>query len=123
MSDDGGIVDSLGKMPQRFASMIELLTTLDQRIITALDSLEEMRTSMGTLDERLNRDLDELRSAVKTKLDEVDLAAFEGRFGRLEQAILNIEKATINLDRNVAGAIEGLPDFITKKMKGPAAAG
>ena len=123
MSDDGGLVDSLGKVPQRFASMIELLTTLDQRILTALDSLEEMRSSMATLDERLNHDLGELRTAVQTKLDEVDLAGFEGRFGRLEQAILNIEKATINLDQNFAGALEALPDFMTKKMKGPGATG
>ena len=119
MSDDGGLVDSIGKVPQRVAALVELLTTLDQRILTALDSLEEMRSSMGTLDERLNRDLDELRDSVRKKIDEFDTAGFEGRFGRLEQAVLNIEQATLNLDRNFASAIEALPDFMTKKMKSP----
>lgn len=134
MSDDNaGLTDSLTRLPQRVASLVELLATLDQRIIQALDSLEQMRTSVSTFDdigdsgdelmrdvqrrmaafdERINRDLDELRA----KLADVDVASFEGRLERLEGSIQNIERATVNLDRTVQGVVEALPDFMTKRV-------
>lgn len=132
--DNAGITESLTKLPQRVASLVELLATLDQRIIQALDSLEQMRTSvsafdgigdsgdelmrdvqrrMAAFDERINRDLDELRA----KLADVDVASFEGRLERLEGSIQNIERATVNLDRTVQGVVESLPDFMTKRVK------
>jgi hypothetical protein len=139
MSDDGtGLTDSIARLPQRIAGLIELLTTLDTRVVTALDSLEEMRTSvsrfdavgeggdrlvadiearMAALDEKLNRDMDELKAAVLAKLGELDLDSFGPRFDRLERALINVERATVNLDRNVEGALELLPDFMTRKAK------
>jgi hypothetical protein len=117
MTEDGGFADSIARVPQRIASIVELLTTLDQRILAALDGLEEMRTSMATLDGRLDRDLEELRTTVRAKLDDVDIESFETRLGRLEQAIFNIEAATINLDKNFAGALEMMPNFLTKKIE------
>lgn len=137
--ENQGIADSLTRLPQRVGSMIELLTTLDQRIIAALDSLEQMRTSVGQFDgvgdssdelvrdvqariekfdERLNRDLDELHAALMAKLAEVDVAGFNSRLDRLEEAVLNIERATISLDRAFEGTLEMLPDFVTKRLKG-----
>ena len=137
--ESSGIADSLTRLPQRVATLLELLTSLDQRIIQALDSLEEMRTSVGTFegvgatgdelvrdvqvrierfDERLNRDLDEIREALMAKLAEVDVAGFNDRLDRLEQAVFNIERATISLDRAFEGTLEMLPDFITKRLKG-----
>ncbi|HET7481731.1 MAG TPA: hypothetical protein VFK89_02605 [Actinomycetota bacterium] len=116
-TEDAGFGDSIARIPQRIASLLELLTTLDQRVLAALDGLEEMRGSMSTLDARLSSDLDEMRTSVRAKLDEVDVAALEKRLARLEQAIFNIEAATINLDRNFSGALESLPDFLTKRMK------
>ncbi len=140
MSDDGsGITDAITKVPQRVAGLVELLTTLDQRIIQALDSLEQMRTSVSTfdgigdsgdelvrdaqqrmvaMDERLNREMDELGAVLRAKLEDVDVASFEGRLDRLERSIENIERATVNLDRTVQGVVEALPDFMTKRVKG-----
>lgn len=138
MSEEiAGLTDGLTKLPQRVASLVELLATLDQKIIQALDSLEQMRTSVSTFDgigdsgdelvrdlqrriaafdERMNRDLDELRA----KVADVDVASFEGRLERLEGSIQNIERATVNLDRTVQGVVEALPDFMTKRVKGDA---
>ena len=142
MPDDGaGLTDALTKVPQRIASLVELLTTLDQRILAALDSLEQMRTSVSrfdgigdesermaadlqarvaALDERLNRDLDEMRDAILAKLGELDLTTFGSRFDRIEAAIMNIERATVNLDRTVEGTVEALPDFVTKRVRSEA---
>lgn len=139
MSDDGtGITDALTKLPQRVAGLVELLATLDQRIIQALDSLEQMRTSVSTFegvgdsgdelvrdvqrrienfDERMHRDLDELRDTLRSKLADVDVKSFDGRLERLEASIENIERATVNLDRTVQGVVESLPDFMTKRVK------
>lgn len=140
MSDDSaGLTDSLTKLPQRVASVIELLATLDQRILQALDSVEQMRSSVTTFegvgdsgdelvrdvrqriakfDERLNRDLDELRDTLRAKLADVDVAGFNDRLDRLEGKIENIERATVSLDRAFEGVMEMLPDFMTKRLKG-----
>ena len=136
--ESSGITDSLTKLPQRVASLLELLTTLDQKVLQALESVEEMRSSVTTFegvgtsgdelvqdiqvrmakfDERLNRDLDDLRDAIMAKLEDVDVAGFNSRLDRLEEAVYNIERATISLDRAFEGGLEMLPDFITKRMK------
>ena len=139
MSDETpGLADGLTKLPQRVASVVELLTTLDQRILQALDSLEQMSSSvsmfdevgdsgdqlvrdlqqrMAKLDDRLHRDLDELNVLLKAKLADVDITGFDDRLDRLEQAIYNIERATVSLDRSFEGGLELLPDFLTKRMK------
>ena len=139
MSDDSaGLTDSIARLPQRLAGLVELLTTLDTRIVTALDSLEEMRTSVSrfdavgdsgdrlvadiearvaAMDERLNRDMDEIKEAILAKLADVDVAGFDARFERMEAAMTNIERATVNLDRAFEGTLELLPDFVTKKLK------
>ena len=51
------------------------------------------------------------------KLGELDLGAFGDRFDRLEAAIYNIERATVDLDQNFKAGMEALPDFVTKRMK------
>ena len=139
MAEEGsGLADSLTRLPQRVGSLIELMTTLDQRILQALDSLEEMRGSVSrvdavgesgddlvrdvrrriaTLDERLHRDMDEVHATLMAKLEELDPAGFNERLDRLEQAIYNIERATVSLDRAFEGGLEMLPDFLTKRMK------
>ena len=139
MADDGaGVADPLLRLPQRISNVVELLTTLDTRLLNALDALENMQKSvsafdpvsadadrlvadtqrrLSSLDERLNRDLDELKVAILAKLTELDLAGFGDRFDRIETAIFNIERATLSLDQSFDGALEMLPDFMTKKIK------
>lgn len=139
MADDGaGVGDPLLRLPQRIGNVVELLTTLDTRLLNALDALDNMQRSvsafdpvseqadtlvadtqqrLASLDARLNRDLDELKAAILEKLDELDVTALGARFDRLETAVFNIERATLSLDRSFEGALELLPDFMTKKMK------
>jgi hypothetical protein len=139
MTDESaGLADSLARLPQRVAALFELLTTLDQRILTALDSLEEMRRSIAPLEgvgksgdelvedlratadrfeQRVNADLDELKDVLLAKLGDLDLGEFGGRLDRLESAVLNIERATVHLDQAFQGGLEILPDFVTKRLK------
>jgi hypothetical protein len=137
-SDAEGLGSSLTKLPERIAALVELLATLDLRVRAALDGLEEMRTtvtgfeSLGTegdrlaadlrariekTDDRINRDLDDLKAAVMAKIGEVDLTDIGPRFQRIEEAILNIEIATVNLDQNFEGGIEMLPNFLTRRVR------
>lgn len=139
MADDGaGVADPLLRLPQRIGNVVELLTTLDTRLLNALDALDNMQKSvsafdpvsadadrlvsdtqqrLAALDARLTRDLDELKAAILAKLAELDLVSFGSRFDRIETAIFNIERATLSLDQSFEGALELLPDFMTKKMK------
>jgi chromosome segregation ATPase len=140
MEDDpSGLTASLANLPQRIASLLELLTSLDTRVIAALDSIDQMTTTVTALDpvaerademaddihrrlvaldERLNRDLDELKVDIKAKLADLDLTGMNDRLDRLEGSISNIERATVNLDQAFEGGMELLPDFVTKRMKG-----
>jgi hypothetical protein len=134
-----GPLDSIARLPQRIASLVELVTNLDQRVIAALDSIEAMQRSVGTFepvageadeliadlrrriaatDARVNRDMDEIKGVLLAKLGELDLGELSSRIDRLEKAILNIEQATVNLDKAFEGGLELLPDFMTRKLKG-----
>jgi hypothetical protein len=129
---------SLAAVPQRIGALVDLLTSLDTRIIAALDGLEEMRATMGTVDEltadadhlvsdiqeriarfdaRLDRDLNEIKETIVAKLGEIDVAGIGSRFERLEEAVFNIERATLNLDRIMEGALESMPDFVAKRVR------
>ena len=139
MSVEGdGAGFGLTKLPERIGALIELLSTLDLRVRSALDGLEEMRTtvtgfeSLGTegdrlaadlqarierTDARVNADLDELKAALLAKIGELDLTDIGPRFQRIEEAILNIEIATVSLDQSFEGALEMLPNFLTRRVK------
>jgi hypothetical protein len=127
----GGLFDRLG-------NLVELLTTLDVRVTNALEGLEEMRTSvtgldpvredveqlvsdlrkrLDVLDERLHRDMDDVKAVLMEKLGELDLDRLGPRFDRLEEAIFNIERATINMDHSLEGSVEALPDFLSRRVK------
>lgn len=137
-TEGNGIGSSLTKLPERVAALVELLTTLDLRVRSALDGLEEMRTtvtgfeSLGTegdrlaadlrdrierTDARVNRDLDDLKAALMAKIGEIDLTDIGPRFQRIEEAILNIEIATVSLDQAFEGGLEMLPNFLTRRVK------
>lgn len=138
VDDFAGVADPLLRLPQRIGNVVELLTTLDTRLLNALDALDNMQRSvsafdpvseqadtlvadtqrrLAALDDRLNRDLDELKAAILGKLDELDVTSFGARFDRLESAVFNIESATLSLNQSFEGALELLPDFMTKNMK------
>lgn len=141
MDDDTSAISSLAAIPQRVAALVELLTTLDQRVISTLDGLDDIhRTVTGfdelssradavaadlekriaAMDARLNRDLDELKDLLIAKIGEVDVKTIDKRLDRIEAAMLNIERATVRLDRTVEGGLEAMPDFVTKRVKAEA---
>jgi hypothetical protein len=124
------------KVTDRVGNLVELLTTLDKRILATLDSLEEMRSAVGALDslstggeglvadarrriarfdERFNSDLDEIKAELLARLGEMDGLA--DRFDRLESSLRNIEHATVHLDQTMAGMVESLPDFMSRRIK------
>ena len=130
--NQGGLFDRLG-------NLVELVTTLDVRVTNALEGLEEMRTSvtgldparedieqlvselrgrLDSLDARLHRDLDDVKALLMEKLGELDLTNLGPRFDRLEEAIYNIERATINMDHSLSGSMDALPDFLGRRVKG-----
>ena len=146
--NQGGLLDRLG-------NLVELITTLDVRVTNALEGLEEMRSSvtgldpvrddvevlvadlktrLDTWDERLARDLDELKTlaieklngldevkaAVLAKIEEVDVDDFNSRFDRMETALMNVERATVNLNSIVQGGMEALPNFVSKRVQADA---
>ncbi|HJR45174.1 MAG TPA: hypothetical protein VJ927_06170 [Actinomycetota bacterium] len=136
---ESGAGDALTRLPQRLGNLVELLTTLDTRVLSALDALENMQRSVAAFDpvgkqadvmmadaqrrieafdRRLNKDLDEIKELVMAKLGDLDLTGLDSRLDRLEASIQNIERATVSLDRSFEGGLELLPDFMTRKMKG-----
>ena len=147
-NNQGGLLDRLG-------NLVELITTLDVRVTNALEGLEEMRSSvtgldpvrddvevlvadlksrLDTWDERLSRDLDELKrlaieklngvdelkAALLAKIEEVDVSDFTTRFDRMETALMNVERATVNLNNIVQGGMEALPNFVSKRVQADA---
>jgi hypothetical protein len=134
-------VDSKSAMPgpfERVGALVQLLTTLDMRLVAAMDSIDEMRGALASLESlgaggedlvadlressarleaRINRDLDEIKEAVLAKLGDLDVDGIGVRLDRLEQAIFNIERATVHLDESFIAALESLPDFMSKRVK------
>lgn len=138
MDENSGITDALTRLPQRLVALVELLTSLDTRVASTLDAIDEMKTSVTALDparedierlvadvkariertdERINNDLDEIKEALLAKLGELEVGELGPRFDRLEKAVFNIERATVNMDRNVEGSVSILPDFLTKRVR------
>lgn len=122
----------------RLASAVEFFASLDRKLASAFDALDEMRRQLRDLqplgargdeliadvqrridsfDRRVNRDLDELKAAGLAKLEELDLKGLGARLDRIEVAIYNIEKATVSLNKTMSGSVEALPGFMTRKIK------
>ena len=123
---------------RRVTAMASLVATLDRRIVDLFDSLEELREAtagvtklseegtdlvadlrsrMDRLEAKLRVDVDEIKHAVLSKLDDVDLDGFGERMNNVEKAIYNIEGAVTRLDRLVSGMVESVPDFITRRVR------
>jgi hypothetical protein len=139
MSDEAASgLGPLSSAADRVGNLVELLTTLDKRILAALDSIEAMnsavagmeevgtdgrelvadlRERLAKLDERLHRDLDRIHEALLEKIEGLETEGFGRRLDRLEKAIFNIEKSTVSLDRAFQGALELLPDFMSRRVK------
>jgi hypothetical protein len=124
------------KVTDRVGNLVELLTTLDKRILATLDSLEEMRSAVSALDslstdgedlvadirrriarfdERINADMDEVKTEILARLGEMEGLA--GRLDTLERSLASIEKATVHLDQTMTGMVESLPDFMSRRIK------
>ncbi|MFN2525923.1 MAG: hypothetical protein ABR505_06625 [Actinomycetota bacterium] len=135
MNEEG---DSSASPIDRLASALGFFASLDRRLASAFESLEEMRRqlrdlgSLGargddlmtdvqrrieTFDRRAHSDLDQLKAALLEKLDQVDVKGFEARLDRIEVTMSNIEKATVSLNTTMSASVEALPGFMTRKIK------
>lgn len=122
----------------RLASLLDFLSSLDQKLPAAFESLEAMRRELDELgrlrpaaedlvadvrrrleafDRRAQADLEELKAALLDKLDQVDVKMLEARLDRIETTMGNIETATVNLNKTMAGSVEALPAWMTRKIK------
>lgn len=129
----------IGKAVERVGGIVELLTTLDQKILRALDSLEKMqgriagfddvgvdgreliadlRSRFAATDERINRDLDDIKAALLEKIGDIEFSDLGSRLSRMEEAVYNIERATMNLDKAFEGSLEMLPSFVSRRLQG-----
>lgn len=120
----GAALDSVAEMNASMARLDDV--GADGRVLVA-----EMRERAAALDERLNRDLDTLRDAVLAKLDSLDAVRdalldkigslqtddLGARLDRMERALFDIERASVNLDRRLEAALEALPGFMTRRVK------
>ena len=123
---------------ERVGALTELLTSLDKKVIETLDSVREMRTTLDgfqgvsgdtetfvadlrvkvdRIDARLNRDIDDIKAVLMEKLNDLDLNSLGSRFDRLEAAVLNIERATTNLETAMEAGLEAMPDFVSKRVR------
>lgn len=104
------------------------IEVVDDRVNRMLDDVKallerggevmtDVEKRIDSLDRRVHRDLDDFRAVIDTKLGDLDLLTFVTRFDRLEQAVLNIEEATTNLDRAVEGTVGSLPEFVQKRVR------
>ncbi len=117
----------------RVAQAVDAVTSLDRRIVSGLrvldriermaDDLErlvlegvvlvhDLRTRLPRLDDTMAR-LDR----VLRDLESVDRAAVAERMRRLEDAIYNIEKATVTAGRKFDGIIESLPGRMSDRIE------
>ncbi|HEX2240841.1 MAG TPA: hypothetical protein VHJ82_06860 [Actinomycetota bacterium] len=122
----------------RLAGIVEFVSSLDRRLLSAFEALDEMKRELGELgslrsagdelvadirrridvfDRRAHADLDELKRALLEKLDQVDMRLIDARLDRIETTMANIETATVNLNKTMAGSVEALPAWMTRKIK------
>jgi predicted RecB family endonuclease len=137
-AQDGGIPSLLTGAVERVTALTDLLTSLDRKVIETLDAVKEMRVTMDgfqglsdssdelvadlrvkidRIDARLNKDLDDIKVVLIEKLEGLDLTSLGPRFDRLEAAVLNIERATMNLETAMEAGLEAMPDFVSKRVK------
>lgn len=106
----------------------ERVVRLDDRLNRDLDDLrlladrgagvmKDVEERIDALDRRIHRDLDDFKNVIETKLADFDLLTFVTRFDRMEQALLNIEAATTNLDRAVEGSVGSMPEFVQNRVR------
>jgi predicted nucleic acid-binding Zn-ribbon protein len=91
--------------------------------VSAIDSLStggedlvaDIRRRIARFDERINADVDEVKSELLARLGEMEGLA--ERLDTLERSLASIEKATVHLDQTMTGMVESLPDFMSRRIK------
>ena len=146
--NQGGLLDRLGNLVELITTLDVRVTNALEGLeemrssVTGLDPVRDdvevlvadLKTRLDTWDRRLARDLDELKTlaieklngvdelkaALLAKIEEVDVSDITTRFDRMETALMNVERATVNLNNIVQGGMEALPNFVTKRVQADA---
>ena len=146
--NQGGLLDRLGNLVELITTLDVRVTNALEGLeemrssVTGLDPVRDdvevlvadLKTRLDTWDRRLARDLDELKTlaieklngvdelkaALLAKIEEVDVSDITTRFDRMETALMNVERATVNLNNIVQGGMEALPNFVSKRVQADA---
>ena len=123
---------------QRVSALVELLTTLDQRLVKTFDAMEriaassesvdslatdgsdlvaDIRSRLERLDERLHSDLDELKGALMDKIGDLDLAGLDST----QKAVHHIDRSITRVEALLEGLVESAPGFMTRRVREAAA--
>lgn len=76
----------------------------------------ESRELVGELRTLVDK-VEDITDFVTTRMDGADLDELVTRVQRVEEAIINTEVATINLDKAFEGSVESLPGFLTRRAR------
>jgi hypothetical protein len=132
------LVDLVTTLDVRVTNALEGLEEM-RTSVTGLDPVRDdvevlvadLKQRVERWDQRLDRDLDDLKAlaieklrgvddvkaALLAKIEEVDLNAMDARLDRMEKTLVNVERATANLNNIVQGGIQALPDFVTRRVQ------
>lgn len=126
----------LTRAVEQLTAPVRLLTGLETLLRRVVVAVEDMRASvaglemiakpagellpdarerMVKLDERVHREMDEMKGLLMERVGQLD--DLLERFERMEASLANIERATVQLQRSVSGAIEALPERLTERVR------
>lgn len=138
MTTDVSGADKSEGLSGRLPRLVEPFSGLDKRARAMLEGLEkvygaiaglpelvaesrelvgELRARAARLDQRINRVVDEIEELARQKIAQVDVEGLASSLRRMEEAILNIERSSFNLDRSVEGSLESLPERFVRRAR------
>lgn len=110
-----GLESLLRRVVVAVEAMRASVARLEMLAEPAADLLPDARQRMVELDERVHREMDEAKRLLLERVGQLD--DLLERFERVEASLANIERATVQLQRSVSGAIEALPDRLTERVR------
>ena len=123
---------------QRMSALVELLTTLDQRLVQTFEAMErisaasegvdrvaadgsdlvaDLRSRIERLDERLHADLDEIKDALMAKIGELDLSGLDST----QRAVHHIDRSITRVESLLEGVVASAPEFMKRRVREAAA--
>lgn len=100
----------VGEIVRGLGGRVSFLLSADKQIAEVLEILRDTHRIMGKLERAVDRAEDTARQ-FEERLDDVDVSA--KRIDRLEEAVLNIERATLAVE----AALHALPKTVQQRIR------